>query len=330
MKKLGIITMLCSLLFAMNAYAAVDNNDNKTAISNFVSEVYPNISAEEKEQLTEKLYEEKYGDSKSITFSDTPIEPYIQEEDPLYIAMIEKENYIVDLINQLGGTATYESWEYNLDFLNEHLDEIKLLDDVNMEYVNAYIYDYTSLKESKKNPTEKVYTGQSLLANGYDYDAAVNYARLYVKNYNPNYPDWTPYGGDCANFASQCLYAGGKPMRGTNPNDALSWFSSGTATDTNKVSGAWRGANMFRNYWQEYSTAYKQFSRGGTDTYNYTWPGDVVSLLNNNGLAYHTLICTSFISSTQTTTCFSHTGSASRDLSTVTVPLIVYHVRDSY
>ena len=27
MKKLGIITMLCSLLFAMNAYAAVDNND---------------------------------------------------------------------------------------------------------------------------------------------------------------------------------------------------------------------------------------------------------------------------------------------------------------
>ena len=71
MKKLGIITMLCSLLFAMNAYAAVDNNDNKTAVSNFVSEVYPNISAEEKEQLTEKLYEEKYGDSKSITFSDT-------------------------------------------------------------------------------------------------------------------------------------------------------------------------------------------------------------------------------------------------------------------
>ena len=60
--------------------------------------------------------------------------------------------------------------------MNEHLDEIKLLDDVNMEYVNAYIYDYTSLKESKKNPTEKVYTGQSLLANGYDYDAAVNYA----------------------------------------------------------------------------------------------------------------------------------------------------------
>lgn len=236
MKKLGIITMLCSLLFAMNAYAAVDNNDNKTAVSNFVSEVYPNISAEEKEQLTEKLYEEKYGDSKSITFSDTPIEPYIQEEDPLYIAMIEKENYIVDLINQLGGTATYESWEYNLDFLNEHLDEIKLLDDVNMEYVNAYIYDYTSLKESKKNPTEKVYTGQSLLANGYDYDAAVNYARLYVKNYNPNYPDWTPYGGDCANFASQCLYAGGKPMRGTNPNDALSWFSRGVSQSLCKPS----------------------------------------------------------------------------------------------
>lgn len=147
----------------MNIYAAVDNNDNKTAVSDFVSEVYPNLSAEEKEQLTEKLYEEKYGNSKPTTFSDTPIEPYIQEEDPLYIAMMEKENYIVDLINKLGGTATYESWEYNLDFLNEHFDEIKILDNVNMEYVNSYIYDYTSLRESKKNPTEKVYTGPSLL-----------------------------------------------------------------------------------------------------------------------------------------------------------------------
>ena len=172
MKKLCIITILCSLLFSMNIYAAVDNNDNKTAVSDFVSEVYPNLSAEEKEQLTEKLYEEKYGNSKPTTFSDTPIEPYIQEEDPLYIAMMEKENYIVDLINKLGGTATYESWEYNLDFLNEHFDEIKILDNVNMEYVNSYIYDYTSLRESKKNPTEKVYTGPSLLANGYDYDAA--------------------------------------------------------------------------------------------------------------------------------------------------------------
>ena len=47
------------------------------------------------------------------------------------------------------------------------------------------------------------------------------------------YPNWEGYGGnggDCANFVLQCLYAGGKEMRGTDATAPRSWFSFGTAS----------------------------------------------------------------------------------------------------
>ena len=52
------------------------------------------------------------------------------------------------------------------------------------------------------------------LALSYNPDAAVTYARKYCKNYNPNYPSYRNSGGDCANFVSQCLIAGGFSFSG--------------------------------------------------------------------------------------------------------------------
>ena len=48
----------------------------------------------------------------------------------------------------------------------------------------------------------------------YNPDEAVKYARKYCKNYNPKYYDYTNLGGDCANFVSQCLIAGGFSFKG--------------------------------------------------------------------------------------------------------------------
>ena len=58
-----------------------------------------------------------------------------------------------------------------------------------------------------------------LNANAYDVGAAFNYADKYWCNYNPNYASYKGKGGDCANFVSQCLHAGGLPMDNEwNPN----------------------------------------------------------------------------------------------------------------
>ncbi len=47
------------------------------------------------------------------------------------------------------------------------------------------------------------------VATDYDRIAARDYAREYALNYNPEYKDFDSSGGDCANFVSQCIHAGG-------------------------------------------------------------------------------------------------------------------------
>ena len=42
----------------------------------------------------------------------------------------------------------------------------------------------------------------------YDRGAAVRYAHRWAYDRNPAYYDFSELGGDCTNFASQCLYAG--------------------------------------------------------------------------------------------------------------------------
>ena len=46
----------------------------------------------------------------------------------------------------------------------------------------------------------------------YNADKAVEYADSYALSYNPSYGDYNALGGDCANFVSQCLKAGGMVM----------------------------------------------------------------------------------------------------------------------
>lgn len=73
----------------------------------------------------------------------------------------------------------------------------------------------------------------------YDREAASLYARKYAKNPNKNYPFYgkPDYKGDCTNFTSQCLYAGGIV---TDNVGKYQWY---------KLNSAWRGANKFYEYW---------------------------------------------------------------------------------
>ncbi|MBP3352092.1 MAG: amidase domain-containing protein [Lachnospiraceae bacterium] len=46
----------------------------------------------------------------------------------------------------------------------------------------------------------------------YNRTAAVYYARKWALGRNPAYYDFEEVGGDCTNFASQCIYAGAGVM----------------------------------------------------------------------------------------------------------------------
>lgn len=53
-------------------------------------------------------------------------------------------------------------------------------------------------------------------ASGYSGTSAAQYADTYWSSYNPAYPSFAHKGGDCTNFVSQALLAGGIQMR-TSP-----------------------------------------------------------------------------------------------------------------
>ncbi|MFE2311458.1 amidase domain-containing protein, partial [Streptomyces sp. NPDC059411] len=79
----------------------------------------------------------------------------------------------------------------------------------------------------------KVKTG-----GAYDYAAMAKYAEKYWSSYNPAYRKFNGAGGDCTNFVSQALKAGGwKNAPGTTSDYRNWWYDGAQQTDS------WVGAN---------------------------------------------------------------------------------------
>ena len=75
----------------------------------------------------------------------------------------------------------------------------------------------------------------------YDRRASVDYAHRWAYGRNPNYFSYDGIGGDCTNFASQCLYAGSGVM---NYTPTFGWYY----IDANRKAPAWTGVPYFYNF----------------------------------------------------------------------------------
>lgn len=75
----------------------------------------------------------------------------------------------------------------------------------------------------------------------YDRAAAVAYAHRWAFGRNPQYYDYEEIGGDCTNYASQCLYAGTGIM---NYTPTFGWYY----INANNKAPAWTGVEYFRNF----------------------------------------------------------------------------------
>ncbi|MGM9662146.1 MAG: amidase domain-containing protein [Oscillospiraceae bacterium] len=81
----------------------------------------------------------------------------------------------------------------------------------------------------------------SLLLFPYERRAAVRYARRWAYGRNPAFYDYETIGGDCTNFASQCLYAGGGVM---NYEPTFGWYY----IDANQKSPSWTGVTYLFDF----------------------------------------------------------------------------------
>ena len=113
----------------------------------------------------------------------------------------------------------------------------------------------------------------------YDRAAAVAYAHRWAYRRNPAFYDYEALGGDCTNFASQCLYAGTGVM---NFTPEFGWYYR-TANDK---APAWTGVEYFYNFLTRSQTTPGPF--GAATALEMLMPGDFIQLRLSGSAFGHT------------------------------------------
>jgi hypothetical protein len=75
----------------------------------------------------------------------------------------------------------------------------------------------------------------------YNRTRAVAYAKTWALKRNPNYLNFDKLGGDCTNFASQCIFAGSGVM---NYTPVLGWYYNNSQDRT----ASWSGVQYLANF----------------------------------------------------------------------------------
>ena len=112
----------------------------------------------------------------------------------------------------------------------------------------------------------------------YDREKAVEYARKWALSRNPAFYDFENLGGDCTNFASQCIYAGAGVM---NYTPEFGWYYISASDRT----ASWTGVQYLYNFLVN-NLSVGPFAREVQR--NDILPGDILQLGRADGTFYHT------------------------------------------
>ena len=116
----------------------------------------------------------------------------------------------------------------------------------------------------------------------YNRDAAVAYARKWALGRNPAYYNFENVGGDCTNFASQCIYAGAQTMNFTS---VLGWYYRSSYDRT----ASWTGVEYLYKFLVNnlgIGPYARVVPRAKAE------PGDIVQLGTEGGGFYHAPVIT--------------------------------------
>ena len=111
----------------------------------------------------------------------------------------------------------------------------------------------------------------------YDRNAVLEYARKWALKRNPLYYDFEYIGGDCTNFASQCIYAGAKIM---NYTPTFGWYYNSLSDR----SPSWTGVRYLYNFLvtnRSVGPFGHEVNKAKAEI------GDIVQLGTNDGDFYH-------------------------------------------
>ena len=116
---------------------------------------------------------------------------------------------------------------------------------------------------------------------GLDIGKMLDYAEKWAFSANPDYYDFSKLGGDCTNFVSQCIYAGGAVM---NYTPDVGWYY----ISLSDRAAAWTGVEFFARFMFTNKAA---GPFGEQIALREVTVGDVVQLGTDDGF-YHSLLVT--------------------------------------
>ncbi|MBO4881196.1 MAG: amidase domain-containing protein [Firmicutes bacterium] len=271
----------------------------------------------------------------------------LDEDEISFLTMRDGQKALSDYfqkynMDMLIGTKEY--YDYIVDQTLTH-DDKNLLSNDNYRVINAYMLQYKLYSDNcfENNTQEKFYDNESFLdttineirhrnyillnsmykenANksmaSYSASNAVAYAVQWGGNeadpsngilanhkHNPAYPQ---YSGDCTNFVSQCLYAGGIPFVG-NPSSlgigvhtsTTNWYCSkitewhgNTPVQGFSLTTSWNRVQDFYTYMHSVANSIIHYSSRNTFI-SMCAPGDVAQLVDSDtGTVHHSIIITS-------------------------------------
>lgn len=153
-------------------------------------------------------------------------------------AFVQSMDTTVEMFDEYIGETSDFTYHIKVSAPVAEPDNITLtgLDEFDND-VNINEYELRSYDEIYRNGAEDAQAAvQSMMIspawvatkinnyNSYNRIAARDYAYKYWSSYNPAYTSYKGNGGDCANFVSQCLHAGGIPTDATWKADSVSWI----------------------------------------------------------------------------------------------------------
>lgn len=115
--------------------------------------------------------------------------------------------YNKDLFSSLYTKITDKSFDY---FSRDNSNLLLIRDNIKLYYWQNKLKSIESLVLAYKKTLST--QNKSHIYRGYNRINAINYAQKHALNYNNSYKSFDNSGGDCTNYISQCLHAGGIPF----------------------------------------------------------------------------------------------------------------------
>lgn len=277
-------------------------------------------------------------DDMTMQYLEDELKAYLEENHPeIEFGTVEFVDYLMGVLvegtdEELEVLPNYnEICYYGAEYMYE-------LEQVQVEMTEPFEIFLTSdefraktigeIKEEvrrKDAEDEKVYeqaldsrAAYAATSSTYDAAAAVRYARRHAEH--PNTEEYKEYGRDCTNFVSQCIYAGGIPMRKvSNPplgtkGTTKYWYSNlereyhGNAYYTRVYdTSSWIRVEDFYDYSVLHGSAWVATVYSMKDLLNRVKAGDVVQLRRADGDWYHSIFVTGLNEEAKMAYC-GHTG----------------------